>query len=170
MKPDTPYIEISLREQRLWLREGERTLASYFCSTSRNGPGEIQDSECTPRGWHAVEEKIGADCAPGTVFVTRRPTGEIYTTELRACSPGRDWILTRILWLTGLEPGRNQGGNVDSRNRYIYIHGAPDDDPMGIPGSRGCVRMRNSDIVELFERVSVGTRVYIRDDATGPVP
>ncbi len=169
MKPGTPYIEISLREQRLWLREGRHTRASYLCSTSRNGPGEIQDSECTPRGWHAVDQKIGAGCAPGTVFVARRPTGEIYTSELRARAPGRDWILTRILWLTGLEPGRNQGGNVDSRNRYIYIHGAPDGDPMGIPGSRGCVRMRNSDIMQLFQRVSIGTRVYIRDDAMDPV-
>ncbi len=164
MRPEAPYIEIGLREQRLWLRAGGRVLAGYPCSTARNGPGEVQDSECTPRGWHAVAEKIGAECAPGTVFVARRPTGEICSAELRARAPGRDWILTRILWLTGLEPGRNQGGNVDSKNRYIYIHGAPDDAAMGMPGSRGCVRMRNSDIIDLFERVSVGTRVHICDD------
>lgn len=171
MRSEAPYIEIGLREQRLWLRQGDRVVAAYLCSTSRNGPGEMQDSECTPRGWHAVHAKIGDDCVPGTVFVGRRPTGEIYCSELGACSPGRDWILTRILWLSGLEPGRNQGGNVDSKNRYIYIHGAPDDASMGVPGSRGCVRLRSNEIIDLFNRVAIGTRVYIRDhDTTAPRP
>lgn len=106
---------------------------------------------------------IGKGCPPDTVFVGRRPTGEIYSPSLREASPGRDWILTRILWLSGLEPGRNRLGNVDTMRRYIYIHGSPDDVAMGVPGSHGCVRMRNSDIIELFDMVEAGTRVLIEE-------
>ena len=163
MSPD-PDVEISIAAQRLWLRRGGEVLMDCAVSTARNGPGERMDSECTPRGAHVVCEKIGADCAPGTVFVGRSPTGEVYSPALRSRYPQRDWILTRILWLGGIEPGRNAGGEVDSRSRYIYIHGAPDDATMGTPGSRGCVRMRNADIVELFDAVKVGTRVLIRED------
>ena len=154
-------IEINLSQQRLWLFEGQRAVMDTAVSTARNGPGELRDSECTPRGAHIIRAKIGADCAVNTVFVGRRPTGELYTPELGARYPGRDWILTRILWLSGLEPGYNRLGNVDSMRRYIYIHGSPDEVPMGRPGSRGCVRMRNRDVIELFERVPVGTRVEI---------
>lgn len=159
-----PEIDISIAEQRLWLRQGPSVLLDCLVSTARNGPGEQMDSECTPRGAHVVCEKIGADSAPGTVFVGRVPTGEIYSPALRTRYPQRDWILTRILWLAGTEPGRNAGGTVDSRSRYIYIHGAPDDAPMGEPGSRGCVRMRNADLIKLFDAVAVGTRVLIRED------
>jgi L,D-transpeptidase YbiS len=130
-------------------------------STARNGPGEERGSERTPRGWHVIRAKIGAGCAPNTVFVARRPTGEIYSPMLRAQFPGRDWILTRILWLSGLEPGRNRLGEVDTMRRFIYIHGCPDDDPMGIPSSHGCVKVRNDAVIELFDRVSAGTRVLI---------
>ncbi len=111
-----------------------------------------------------IYAKIGAHCPADTVFVGRRPTGEIYTPELRAQFPGRDWILTRIVWLAGKEPGKNAGGNVDSWERYIYIHGAPDDVPMGMPGSRGCIRMRNADIIQLFDLIEVGMRVVIVED------
>ena len=131
-------------------------------STARNGPGEERGSERTPRGWHVIRAKIGAGCAPNTVFVARRPTGEIYNYMLRAQFPGRDWILTRILWLSGLEPGRNRLGDVDTMRRFIYIHGCPDDDPMGVPSSHGCVKVRNDAMIELFDRVSAGTRVLIR--------
>jgi lipoprotein-anchoring transpeptidase ErfK/SrfK len=157
-------IEISLSRQRLWLKEDGEVIMDCPVSTGKNGPGEWMDSECTPRGEHAIHQKIGADCPEGTVFVARKPTGEIYSPTLREQSPPRDWILTRILWLTGLEPGKNCCGRVDTRDRYIYIHGTPDEIPLGAPGSRGCIRMRDSDIVALFERVEVGDRVVIRED------
>jgi L,D-transpeptidase YbiS len=158
------HIEISLTNQCLRLKHGAQVITEYLVSTGRNGPGELQDSECTPRGEHVIYAKIGAHCLPDTVFVSRRPTGEIYTPELRARFPSRDWILTRIVWLAGREPGKNAGGNVDSRERYIYIHGAPDDVPMGMPGSRGCIRMRNADIIQLFNLIEVGMRVVIVED------
>jgi lipoprotein-anchoring transpeptidase ErfK/SrfK len=130
-------------------------------STGRKGVGEQNGSEQTPRGWHKIRAKIGAGQPENTVFVARRPTGELYSPEMRASYPNRDWILTRILWLSGLEPGRNRLGKVDTMRRFIYIHGCPDDDPMGTPGSRGCVKMRNRELIELFDRVPAGTRVHI---------
>lgn len=156
-------IEISIAEQRLRLREGGRITLDVAVSTAKNGAGEINGSECTPRGIHLIRAKIGAGCAPDTVFVSRRPTGEIYTPALRRQFPQRDWILTRILWLSGLEAGKNRLGKVDTMRRYIYIHGCPDEDVMGIPGSHGCVKMRNPDVIELFDRVAVGTRVIISE-------
>lgn len=154
-------IRISIPDQRLTLDAGEKRLAVYPVSTARNGPGERRGSGCTPRGWHRIRIKIGAGLPPDTVFVGRRPTGEIYGPELAAHHPERDWILTRILWLTGLEPGHNRGGECDTLRRFIYIHGCPDMAPMGVPLSHGCIRMRNRDLLALFERVSAGDRVLI---------
>ncbi len=154
-------IRIDLGAQRLDLWDGGALLRSYPVSTARNGAGERENSECTPRGAHAIEEKIGAGAAPGTVFVRRVPTGELCTSELFEASPERDWILTRILTLGGLEPGRNQGDDVDTRRRNIYIHGCPEALELGTPGSHGCVRMRNDDVIDLFAHVEVGTRVEI---------
>lgn len=154
-------IRISIPEQRLTLLAGDRIAAIYPVSTARNGPGEQSGSGCTPRGWHRIRIKIGAGLPPNVVFVGRRPTGEIYSADLAACYPERDWILTRILWLTGLEPGCNRGGDRDTLRRFIYIHGCPDETPLGRPLSHGCIRMRNQDLLELFERVSVGDRVFI---------
>lgn len=156
-------IDIDISEQRLRLKQGERTLLDAPVSTGLKGAGEIMDSECTPRGWHVVCEKIGDGAPMNTVFVGRRPTGELYSPDLRQEHPDRDWILTRILWLSGTESGRNYQGNVDSRERYIYIHGCPADVGIGAPGSRGCIRMRNEQIMELFNQVQVGTRVYIHE-------
>jgi predicted GNAT family N-acyltransferase len=130
-------------------------------STGRNGPGERYGSERTPRGLHVVRAKVGAGCADNSVFVRRRPTGEIWTPRLDAQYPGRDWMLTRILWLSGRESGFNRGGSVDSLRRKIYIHGTGKDATIGIPASHGCIRMRNADVVELFERVPLGTEVEI---------
>jgi lipoprotein-anchoring transpeptidase ErfK/SrfK len=157
-----PRIEISIPEQslRLLSDDGEE-LERYSVSTSRNGVGEREGSFCTPRGAHIVRAKIGAGQPFNTVFRGRRPTGEVWTPELGERFPGRDWILTRILWLSGWEVGKNRLGNVDTMRRYIYIHGSPDSVEMGKPGSIGCIRMRNTDIVELFERVSAGTQVGI---------
>lgn len=135
----------------------------YPVSTARNGLGEQRGSNCTPRGRHLIRAKIGGGMPANTVFVGRRPTGEIYSEQLAAAQPGRDWILTRILWLSGCEPGVNRLGEVDTMRRYIYIHGCPDSAPLGVPGSIGCVRMRNADIIELFDLVAAGTPVDIRE-------
>lgn len=134
---------------------------TYSVSTAKRGTGEKNGSLCTPRGRHIVRAKIGAGRPVGTVFVRRRPTGEVWTPELDAKYPGRDWILTRILWLSGREPGKNRLGDVDTMRRYIYIHGSPDRAEMGKPGSIGCVRMHNRDIVELFDLVRPYTEVEI---------
>jgi len=134
----------------------------YSVSTARNGAGEASGSFCTPRGRHIIRARIGAGAPIGAAFRGRRPTGEVWTPELAAANPGRDWILTRILWLSGTEPGFNRLGEVDSMRRYIYIHGTPDTEPMGVPLSIGCVRMRNRDVAELFELVPAGTAVDIR--------
>ncbi len=156
-------IEIDVGEQQLVLRnEKNVSLKTYPVSTSKNGLGEKNGSFCTPRGRHIVRAKIGAGQPQNAVFVRRRPTGERWTPELHARYPGRDWILTRILWLSGCEPGRNRLGEVDTMRRYIYIHGSPEVAQMGKPGSIGCIRMRNRDIVELFERVPPYTPVEIR--------
>jgi lipoprotein-anchoring transpeptidase ErfK/SrfK len=155
-------IRVDLATQRLELLEDAAVLAVYPVSTARNGPGEFMDSGCTPTGALRIRIKIGAGCPENTVFVARRPTGERYTPELAAAQPGRDWILTRILWLTGDAPGHNRGGRCDTLRRFIYIHGCPDSEPMGVPRSHGCVRMRNRDVIELFERVETGTPVNIR--------
>ncbi|MBK7541537.1 MAG: L,D-transpeptidase [Candidatus Competibacteraceae bacterium] len=154
-------IRVSIPEQQLTLAVGGRTLACYPVSTALNGPGERRGSGCTPRGWHRIRIKIGDGLPPDAVFVGRRPTGEIYHPELAARHPERDWILTRILWLTGLEPGCNRGGDRDTLRRFIYIHGCPDTAPLGVPLSHGCIRMHNPDLLALFEWVAAGDRVFI---------
>ncbi len=131
-------------------------------STASNGVGQLNGSECTPVGEHRIRAKIGANQSVNSVFIGRRPSGEIYDEELAAAFPNRDWILTRILWLCGNEPGVNRGGEVDTQRRYIYIHGAPDSHPMGVPSSHGCIKMRNSDIISLFDKVKIGTLVTIK--------
>lgn len=156
-------VHVEIPRQRLRLLEGGRVVVEYPVSTAKNGPGERRGSECTPRGWHVIRAKIGAGCPINTVFVGRRPTGEIYTPALRERYPERDWILTRILWLSGLEPGRNRLGEVDTMRRYIYIHGCPDEEEVGVPGSHGCVRMHNLALVDLFDRVETGMRVLITE-------
>ncbi len=133
----------------------------YAVSTAKNGAGETMGSECTPRGWHKIRAKIGDKLPLNSVFIGRRPTGEIYSSEFGRQFPERDWILTRILWLGGLEPGKNRYGNVDSTWRYIYIHGCPDELMNGEPGSHGCIRMKNADVAELFDSVEPGLQVLI---------
>jgi lipoprotein-anchoring transpeptidase ErfK/SrfK len=156
-------VHIDIPAQRLRLCRGRDVLMDVPVSTAANGAGEVMDSGCTPRGWHVVRAKIGGGAAPNTVFVGRRPTGELFTPELREQDPGRDWVLTRILWLSGLERGRNRLGEVDTMRRYIYIHGTPDDVPLGAPASHGCVRMANTDVIRLFDRVEPGTPVLIEE-------
>lgn len=163
MPTEKLLIRVSIDEQRLQLLDNGRPVMDSLVATATNGPGEVMHSECTPRGWHRVRARIGDGCQPGTVFVGRRPTGEIYTPALKTAEPERDWMLTRILWLCGMDPGVNRFGKVDSMRRYIYIHGCPDEDTMGVPSSHGCVKMRNDEVIELFDRVPVGTRVLIQE-------
>ena len=156
-------IEISIPKQQLVVRDdGGKVLKTYSVSTATKGAGELNGSLQTPRGRHIVRAKIGAGQPVNTVFVRRRPTGEVWSPELHARYPGRDWMLTRILWLSGREVGRNRLGNVDTMRRYIYIHGSPDTAEMGKPGSIGCVRMRNKDVVELYDLVPPYTAVEIQ--------
>ena len=155
-------INIHIATQTLeLLDDAGHLLRRYPVSTGANGVGEESGSYCTPRGQHIIRAKIGAGQPVNTVFVRRRPTGEVYTPQLGAQHPGRDWILTRILWLSGCEVGYNRLGSCDTMRRYIYIHGTPDSTPLGQPGSRGCVRMRNADLMELFDLVPVGTEVNL---------
>lgn len=164
-QPTALQLTINIAQQTLTVYNQQNAIAHYFVSTAKNGIGSQQDSGCTPLGQHVIAEKIGADAPSYAVFIGRVPTGEIYDAELGLLNPERDWILSRILWLSGLEEGVNKGSNsqggCDTYQRYIYIHGTPDSEPMGIPLSHGCVRMRNQDIVELFEQVNEGTMVTI---------
>jgi lipoprotein-anchoring transpeptidase ErfK/SrfK len=155
-------IEIDVPTQELKLLEGSRVVRTYSVSTAKNGVGEKNGSFCTPRGRHIVRAKIGAGQPVNAVFVRRRPTGEIWTPELHEKYPGRDWMLTRLLWLSGCEPGRNRLGEVDTMRRYIYLHGTHEYAEMGKPGSIGCIRMRSADIVELFDLVPPYTEVDIK--------
>lgn len=154
-------LKVSIPTQELWVLRQHDIIKKYPVSTAKKGVGELLGSEQTPRGWHLIRAKVGQHAPINTVFKGRRPTGEIYHPDLREQFPGRDWILTRILWLSGLEIGKNRLGNVDTMRRYIYIHGSPDEVKMGVPGSRGCVRMQNFDLIELFDLVSIGTRILI---------
>jgi L,D-transpeptidase YbiS len=166
-RDERTWIEIDIAQQRLMLFDGDAARAMWPISTALNGPGQQIDSGCTPLGEHRVRIKIGHGCPPGAVFVGRRPTGERFDEALAAAHPGRDWILTRILWLTGTEPGRNRGGRCDTLRRFIYIHGCPDTEPMGVPRSHGCIRMRNDDVIELFDSVDKGTRVLVLSPDAG---
>ncbi len=155
------FLHISSQKQLLKIQINSKITKSYPISTAKNGIGEVKGSECTPCGWHRIRAKIGGTQPINSVFVGRRPTGEIYTNELGKKFPYRDWILTRILWLDGLETGKNRYGNVHTASRYIYIHGCPDELITGQPESHGCIRMKNADILDLFNRIPVGTKVFI---------
>ena len=156
------HVRISLEAQQLDLLEDDEIVKSYPISTSKHGPGERTDSYQTPRGRHIIRAKIGAGKPEGAVFVGRRPTGEIYSEALAETHPDRDWVLTRILWLSGTEVGVNRLGAVDSMRRHIYIHGTPPSEPLGVARSIGCIRMSNTDIFKLFDLVAPGTVVNIQ--------
>lgn len=162
-------IEISIADQALRISTAG-ICHLYSISTALNGAGEQSGSGKTPRGWHRVVAKIGAEQPENAVFIGRRPTAEIYSAELAERYPQRDWILTRILWLQGLEMGRNRMGNVDSMRRYIYIHGTPDSEPMGQAQSHGCIRMRNRDVMELFDLIEPGVQVWIQPHSFSRIP
>lgn len=157
-------IRICIATQRLFLFENQRVIERFTISTAKNGAGEIKGSEKTPRGRHFIRAKIGGNAPEGAVFVGRRFTGEIYNDKLAQENPKRDWILSRILWLCGMDIGKNRLGVVDTFSRYIYIHGAPDDSPFGVAASHGCIRMKNADVIALFEKVDVGAPVFISEN------
>ncbi len=158
-------VVINIATQTLILYKGKVEISRYSISTAKNGIGSQEDSGCTPLGHHIIAQKIGGNQPINTVFIGRVPTGEIYSVELGAQHPERDWILSRILWLQGLEEGSNSGHNAqgccDTYQRYIYIHGTPDDESMDEPLSHGCVRMRNEDIIEFYKQVEEGTPVTL---------
>ena len=156
-------LNIFISQQKCQLTDNDKVLFEAPVSTALKGVGEQKDSACTPCGLHQIRACIGANQPENTVFIARRPTGEVYSDELASQFPKRDWILTRILWLSGLELSRNRLGNVDTMQRYIYIHGCPDSEPMGKPLSHGCIRMHNQDLISLFDLVAVGTRVVIHE-------
>lgn len=158
---DSKYIDIDIGKQQLTLFEGNDVVALYAISTAKNGVGQKNGSECTPLGRHVINSKIGEKAKENSVFIAREETGEVFSEELRRNNPERDWILTRILWLAGLDKGKNKGGEVDTMSRYIYIHGCPDADDFSSPLSHGCVKMRNKDIIELFANIENGTHVFI---------
>lgn len=162
---DERWVRIDLDRQRLRVFEGNRCIAEWPVSTGVKGAGERLGSGCTPRGLHRVRIKIGSGCPTNSVFVGRRPSGEIYDAELGARCPDRDWILSRIIWLTGTRTGDNRSGDCDTLRRFIYIHGCPDSEPMGVPLSHGCIRMRNADVIELFDLIDAGTRVLINESS-----
>lgn len=155
------WIRINLGTQHLELLEDAVALSTYPISTAKNGSGERVGSGQTPRGLHEIRELIGRDLPPGAVFVARQWTGEVCTPQLQAGNPQRDWMLSRLIWLAGREAGKNCGGDVDTFARYIYIHGTPDSEPVGEPHSHGCIRMRNADVIALFDEVDTGTLVRI---------
>ncbi len=165
MMPAGPerYLDISITKQQLAIVENGAVSRLFPVSTAKNGPGQRRGSYCTPTGWHRIRAKIGAGQPLNSVFIGRRPTGEIYSPQLAAAQPQRDWILSRILWLNGLEPSFNRYGEVDSGWRYIYIHGTPDELLRGMPESHGCIRMANADVIELFDLVAAGCRVWIHE-------
>lgn len=155
-------IVISTLKQEMACFENDNLVTTHLISTSKNGVGEIKNSGCTPRGWHKIHSVIGQELPINSVFVSREWTGELYTEELAIQHTDRDWILTRIIQLDGMEPGRNKGGNVDTLERYIYIHGTPDTNILGQPGSHGCIRMNNNEIIGLGDWVTAETLVYIQ--------
>jgi len=158
---ESGWLEVDITAQRVVYRHGEESRRQWPVSTALAGTGQQEGSGCTPLGWHYIRAAIGEGLPPGTVFRGRRPTGEYYNAELAAANPERDWILTRILWLCGLERGFNRGGNVDTQRRYIYFHGTPPDQPMGVPRSHGCIRMRDTDLLELFKLAPPGMPVWL---------
>ena len=147
-------VIISIPEQRMALLEDGAPLATYPVSTSKFGLGDIPGSSGTPLGALEVAEKIGGGAPSGAVFKDRRRTGEIVVPD----APGRDPIVTRILWLRGEEPQ-----NARAHSRFIYIHGTPEERNIGIPVSYGCIRMRSCDVIELFDIVGNGAQVRIEN-------
>lgn len=170
-RPNHPWILVGIRSQTLtYFDENGSALRRFSISSAKNGLGEIENSYQTPRGWHQVCDKVGDGVEADTILFRQAVTPWKYTPALHAEFPNKDWILTRILWLCGLEFGHNLGlnrfgQNVDSYQRLIYIHGAGSHVPWGTPSSRGCIRMRSDDVIDLYNLSLIGTDVLIDENA-----
>jgi len=151
---------VSVAQQRLYGIRNERILFAYPCSTADKGVGNRANSYQTPLGWHEIDERFGEGLPVGAIFRERQFTGDVWTPEHPTTE---DLILTRILWLRGIESGVNAGPGIDSHDRYIYIHGTPEEDRIGTPASKGCVRLLNKDVVRLFDVAATGTPVLITE-------
>lgn len=160
IKPADRVLLVRIGTATLQFYRQGALVKSYAISTSKRPPSNIKDSLGTPRGLHEIAERIGAGQPPGMVFKARVPTGRHYH-EFPDASENNNLITGRILWLRGLEVGVNRGGNVDTYERYVYVHGTNHEDRIGEPLSSGCVLMRNLDIVELYEEVRGGDHVMI---------
>ena len=164
IKPGARLLVVRLGTATLQFYRDGVLVQSYGISTSKRPPSNLRDSLGTPRGLHEIAERIGAGQPPGMVFKSRVPTGRHYHEVIGNADDAEHNLITgRILWLRGLEPGVNRGGNVDTYDRYVYIHGTNHEDRIGEPLSAGCVLMRNLEIVELYEQVRAGDRVLIAD-------
>ena len=153
---------INIHQQRLYQIRNKKLLQSYAISSAANGTGNQDGSGKTPLGTHYIREKFGDGAPLGSQFKARKLTGhqpKILTTPGERSAS--DNITSRILWLSGLEPGNNQGDGVDSYQRYIYIHGTDEESRLGTPASHGCIRMANQDIINLYSAVDTSTLVYI---------
>ena len=157
-------IRIKVSEQKLYLlNEAGAVEREYPVSTSKYGVGSENGSEKTPLGLHRIKDKVGGAMPVNMVLVGREPKGLLEDCIRDGVELPDDVITSRIMWLEGMEPGRNQGGHVDTYNRYIYIHGTSEEDKIGTPASIGCIRMLNDDVVELYRLVDKGTEVLIEE-------
>lgn len=157
-------ININVTQQQLrLLDEDDNLLKQYPVSTSKYGAGSENGSEKTPLGLHRVKDKLGGAMPVNEVYIGRVPQGDLEECQQRGVNLPDDVIMSRIMWLEGMEPGRNQGGYVDTYQRFIYIHGTNHEDSIGTPASIGCIRMRNDDVVDLFRQVEVGSEVLIEE-------
>jgi lipoprotein-anchoring transpeptidase ErfK/SrfK len=155
------WIRISATDSKLYLMSDQKITKSYPISIAKNGLGNLLNSNKTPLGLHEIKKKIGKGVPQNGILKARIPTGKLAKIIKEPIATNTDLVTSRILWLSGLEPGVNKGGNVDSYNRFIYIHGTPEEGLIGQPASHGCIRMYNKDVIELFDLVPVGTKVLI---------
>ena len=164
LSPETDqWIHIDTSSQILTLlsKDSSKILLRANISTAKKGLGEEKDSFKTPTGWHTIRAKIGENKPKGAVFIGRRWTKEIYSKKLENQYPNRDWILTRILWLSGIEPGHNRLGPKDTMRRYIYIHGTNEINKLGTPASCGCIRMQDDDLIKLYDLIKPYDQIFI---------
>ena len=157
----TYKIDIDISQQRLYLKKNDDLIKSYPISSSKYGEGSIENSNMTPLGLHVIKEKIGTDVPINTLFISRINTKRTVNIENSRNKTKDDHITSRILWLDGLEEGKNKGKGVDSYSRYIYIHGTHEEGLIGEKASHGCIRMLNNDVIDLYDYVNIGTEVYI---------
>jgi len=157
----TYKIDIDISQQRLYLKQNDDLIKSYPISSSKYGEGSTENSNMTPLGLHVIKEKIGTDVPINTLFISRINTKRTVNIENSRNKTKDDHITSRILWLDGLEEGKNKGKGVYSYSRYIYIHGTHEEGLIGEKASHGCIRMLNNDVIDLYNYVNIGTEVYI---------